>query len=206
MSPRQIKTWLYFLTQGIALTCGVISVSVSPIVGKALAPSSELSTLPYGIQFATVIACSYVLAMLMQRFGRLKIFLVGSLTLFLAGIAGYISILQQSFSINLLAHILFGVSLSTFAFFRFAATEGLDDSMKSRALSLVTLGVFWRHLSARPLPVTAAALLWIRSSPPVTCVFQHWAFLWPCCWLLSHGCPVMKNMFSRKCRNKALNQ
>ncbi|WP_271272741.1 MFS transporter [Aliamphritea hakodatensis] len=140
MSPRQIKTWLYFLTQGIALTCGVISVSVSPIVGKALAPSSELSTLPYGIQFATVIACSYVLAMLMQRFGRLKIFLVGSLTLFLAGIAGYISILQQSFSINLLAHILFGVSLSTFAFFRFAATEGLDDSLKSRALSLVTLG------------------------------------------------------------------
>lgn len=140
MSPRQIKTWLYFLTQGIALTCGVISVSVSPIVGKALAPSSELSTLPYGIQFATVIACSYLLAMLMQRFGRLKIFLFGSGTLFLAGIAGYFSILQQSFNINLLAHILFGVSLSTFAFFRFAATEGLDDSMKSRALSLVTLG------------------------------------------------------------------
>ncbi len=140
MSHQQIKTWLYFLTQGIALTCGVISVSVSPIVGKALAPSSELSTLPYGIQFATVIACSYVLAMLMQRFGRLKIFLFGSLTLFMAGIAGYISILQQSFNINLLAHILFGVSLSTFAFFRFAATEGLDDSMKSRALSLVTLG------------------------------------------------------------------
>lgn len=140
MNTQQLKTWLYFLTQGIALTCGVISVSVSPIVGKALAPSSELSTLPYGIQFATVIGCSYVLAMLMRRFGRLRIFLFGSLSLMLAGIAGYFSILQQSFGLNLFAHILFGVSLSTFAFFRFAATEGLQDSLKSRALSLVTLG------------------------------------------------------------------
>ena len=134
------QTIFYSIAQGLSLTSAVIAVSISPIVGKALAPFPEWSTLPYGIQFAAVIFCSYLLSMSMKRFGRKPVFLMGALALGLGGVLGALSIYWQSFYVNLLAHIFFGVSISAFAYFRFAATDGLDDKRKAKALSLVTLG------------------------------------------------------------------
>jgi len=136
----KVLTALYSLTQAIALTCGVISVSISPIVGKTLAPSGELATLPYGIQFFAVIVCSYIVSMLMKRLGRHLIFMSGAFSLALGGLVGFYSIVEQSFFLNILAHFLFGMSLSAFAYFRFAATDGLTTQQKAKAISLVTLG------------------------------------------------------------------
>lgn len=153
-----LRTGLFLLAQGISLTTAVISVSVAPIIGRELAPSPGLSTLPYGAQFATVIACSYLISKAMQRFGRLPVFNFGALSLALAGLCGYWSIAEQSFALNLLSHALFGLSIGSFAFFRFAASEGLDEQAKARALSLVTLGGIlaafvgpWLTATSRPL-------------------------------------------------------
>lgn len=134
------QTWLYCTAQALSLTSAVIAVSISPIVGKGLAPYPELSTLPYGIQFASVIACSYLLSMSMKRFGRRPVFFLGAFTLALGGVLGALSIYLHAFWLNLMAHVSFGVTISAFAFFRFAVTDGLDDSKKAKALSLVTLG------------------------------------------------------------------
>ena len=76
----------------------------------------------------------------MKRFGRKPIFYLGALTLALGGGLGALSIYWHSFSINVIAHISFGVSLSAFAFFRFAAIDGVRDSEKAKVLSIVTLG------------------------------------------------------------------
>lgn len=136
----RIQTWLYSLAQALALTSSVISVSISPIVGKMLTPIASLSTLAYGAQFATVIVCSYVLSMSMKRFGRKPVFYLGALTLALGGLLGAGSIYLHSFVLNVIAHVAFGVSVSAFAYFRFAATDGLPESQKSKVISLVTLG------------------------------------------------------------------
>ena len=136
----RIQTWLYSAAQALSLTSAVITVSISPIVGKALAPIPSLSTLSYGVQFAAVIVCSYLLSMSMKRFGRRPIFFLGTFALALGGILGAWSIVQHSFYINLAAHASFGVTISAFAFFRFAATDGLQDKEKAKVLSLVTLG------------------------------------------------------------------
>ncbi len=134
------QTIFYSIAQGLSLTSAVVAVSISPIVGKALTPLPQWATLPYGIQFAAVIFCSYLLSMSMKRFGRKPVFLMGAMALGLGGVLGALSIYWHSFYVNLLAHIFFGVSISAFAYFRFAATDGLDDKRKAKALSLVTLG------------------------------------------------------------------
>ncbi len=134
------QTVFYSIAQALSLTSAVVAVSISPIVGKALAPYPEMATLPYGIQFAAVIVCSYLLSMLMKRFGRKPVFLMGALSLAVGGALGALSIYWHAFYINLLAHVFFGISISAFAYFRFAATDGLDDKMKAKALSFVTLG------------------------------------------------------------------
>ena len=114
----RIQTWLYSAAQALALTSAVITVSISAMVGKELAPVASLSTLSYGAQFAAIIFCSYLLSMSMKRFGRKPIFYLGALTLALGGGLGALSIYWHSFSINVIAHISFGVSLSAFAFFQ----------------------------------------------------------------------------------------
>lgn len=134
------QTLLYSVAQALALTGAVISVSISPLVGKALAPSPEYTTLPYGVQFASVIFCSYLLSMAMKRYGRKWVFLLGSGCFALGGLLGAWSMANQSFAANIAAHGIFGVAAATFAYFRFAATDGLNAQQTAKAISLVTLG------------------------------------------------------------------
>lgn len=136
----RIQTWLYSIAQGLALTSSVISVSVAPLVGKMLAPLASLSTVSYGAQFAMVIACSYLLSMSMKRFGRKPVFYLGVCSLALGGMLGAASIYLHNFTLNVLAHVFFGLSVSAFAYFRFAATDGLKTLEKAKVISLVTLG------------------------------------------------------------------
>jgi len=136
----RIQTWLYSAAQALTLTSAVITVSISAMVGKSLAPSASLSTLSYGAQFAAIIFCSYLLSMAMKRFGRKPVFYLGALTLALGGGLGALSIYLHSFATNVIAHIFFGVSLSAFAYFRFAATDGVEGKEKAKVLSIVTLG------------------------------------------------------------------
>ena len=137
---QQSLVYFYSIAQALALTVAVISVSISAIVGKALAPSASLATLPYGLQFSAIIFASYTASLLMKKFGRSPIFLTGALVLGIGGFIGFLSIKEQSFLLNNLSHFCLGVSLSCFAFFRFAATDGLENQDKARAVSLVTLG------------------------------------------------------------------
>ncbi|WP_299773548.1 MFS transporter [uncultured Pseudoteredinibacter sp.] len=133
-------TLLYSAAQALALSGAVITVSVAPLVGKVLAPSAELSTLPYGLQFASVIVCSYLLSMAMKRFGRKPVFYLACFSFALGGGLGAYSIYSHSFVINCIAHALFGMAFSAFAYFRFAATDGLSSEQTAKAVSLVTLG------------------------------------------------------------------
>ncbi|WP_299979342.1 MFS transporter [uncultured Pseudoteredinibacter sp.] len=133
-------TLLYSAAQALALCGAVITVSIAPLVGKLLSPSAELSTLPYGLQFASVIVCSYLLSMAMKRFGRKPVFYLACFSFALGGSLGAYSIYSDSFFLNCLAHALFGMAFSAFAYFRFAATDGLSNEQTAKAVSLVTLG------------------------------------------------------------------
>lgn len=134
------RTYAYSLAQAFAMANSIISVAIAALVGMMLAPSEMLTTLPYGLQFLGIIVSSYLFSYLMKKQGRKRIFLINTLFLLLSGIMGFYSIYLQSFILNCLTHFILGVALSGFAYFRFAATDGLADEAKPVAVSMVTFG------------------------------------------------------------------
>lgn len=134
------KTYAYLLAQALAMGSSVISVSISALVGAMLAPFESLTTLPYGLQFSGIIVSSYIFSLLMKLHGRKRVFLINTLFLLISGVLGFLSIYLQSFTLNCLTHFTLGLALSGFAYFRFAATDGIADHIKPVAVSMVTLG------------------------------------------------------------------
>jgi MFS family permease len=135
-----LSTYLLSLAQTINLTMAVLSVSMSALVGLKLAPNLSLGTMPYGLQFAAVMLCTYLASMLMQKKGRAFAFYIACCFLFAAGICGYFAVSLHNFYLLCLAHILLGVYISCANFYRFAATDGLNHDLKAKAISFVVLG------------------------------------------------------------------
>jgi len=135
-----MRTWYYFFAQSINLTTAVMSVSMAASIGATLAPEPNLSTVPYGFQFLFVMLSTWPAAYLMKRLGRKKSFLLSSIPLFTSGITGYISIEQNIFPLLIISHGLLGIYIAFANFNRFAATDGLENILKPKAISLVVAG------------------------------------------------------------------
>lgn len=132
--------YLYFTCQSINLTAAVISVAVAAIVGVSLAPSPIYSTIPYGIQFLFLFAATYPVSILMKHKGRNYAFVLGAVFLFLSGIVGFIAVTDRSFTYLIVSHAFLGVFSACANYYRFAVTDSLEASKKSKALSLVVAG------------------------------------------------------------------
>ncbi|WP_336971167.1 MFS transporter [Alcaligenes sp. PF14] len=134
------RTYLYFLAQSINLTTAVMSVTMAALVGGSLAPEPWLSTVPYGFQFLFVMLFTLPASRLMAAIGRKKSFLLASLPLAASGVVGYWAIEMKQFSWLVASHALLGTYIAFANFNRFAATDGLNSTLKPRAISLVVAG------------------------------------------------------------------
>jgi MFS family permease len=105
-----------------------------------LAPDAAWATVPYGVQFAAVLACTYPVSALMRKLGRRPVFLGSAVLLMLAGCAGMLALQEQSFAGLVLAHALVGAYVACANFFRFAAVDGLQEPARAQALSWVVAG------------------------------------------------------------------
>ena len=133
-------TYLLSLTQAINLTVAVISVTITAVIGGSLAPIPALATVPYGVQFASVMLFTFPASMLMQRFGRKIIFIIGAGFLIIAGLTGFAALQINSFAIFIAASLLLGVYIACANFYRFAAVDNLPVAKKPRGVSMVVAG------------------------------------------------------------------
>jgi MFS family permease len=133
-------TYILSLAQAINLTAAVISVTIAALIGMKLASTPALGTVPYGMQFAAVLACTYPASIAMRRFGRRAVFRLGAVFMMAAGLLGYIAVSQSSFLLFAAAHALLGVYIACANFYRFAAVDHLSGPMKARGISLVVAG------------------------------------------------------------------
>lgn len=136
--PRYV--YAYLLCQSINLTAAVISVAVAATVGNLISPSPLLATLPYGIQFLFVLLFTYPAALAMSKLGRKFIFFLGAISLIISGILGFNSLQYSSFSLLIGSHAFLGIFTACANYYRYAATDDLPSSLKSKALSLVVAG------------------------------------------------------------------
>ena len=140
--PLKMKRNIALLAvcQAVFNTSTGIVMSVSALVGLALASNSALATLPQALQWEATAALSIPLAYIMRRFGRKAGFIFGALMGSTGALIAAMAIFQGSFALYLVAILFFGAYTISGHSFRFAAAEVADDKSRSIAISLVIGG------------------------------------------------------------------
>jgi len=128
------------LANGLGISSAVISVTMSALVARQLGWTGGLATVPYGMQFLTLLIATYPSARLMVRYGRKPVFLIAASCGAAGGFVGYLGLITGDPLLLCLAHGLLGVSLANQNFYRFAALEVAAPERKATAMSLVVFG------------------------------------------------------------------
>ncbi|PID61625.1 MAG: MFS transporter [Gammaproteobacteria bacterium] len=141
MSPGLPRTiYLLSLCNALLYTCASLLITMSALIGYALAEDKRLATLPMALQFLSVLVGSVPASLAMGRFGRKAGFLFAGCI----GVAGSLLALhalqQQSLSLFALASCCFGLFTAFANYYRFTAAEIVPPARKSVAISMVMAG------------------------------------------------------------------
>lgn len=140
LPPNAATVLVLALCQALTMTCSALVISITALVGQALAPMPGLSTLPLALQFLGLMATSPVASQFMKRHGRRAGFTVGSLVGIAAGGVGVAAILAGSYPLYCVAAAMTGAFLGHAMYYRFAAADAVPETYRSRAISLVMGG------------------------------------------------------------------
>ena len=106
--PTGRNVALLAVCQALGMSSSALVISVSALVGSALAPDTSLATLPLALQMAGVMATTAPASLLMRRIGRRAGFSLGAVLGMMAGDLGTWAIVIASFPLFCLASVLFG--------------------------------------------------------------------------------------------------
>jgi predicted MFS family arabinose efflux permease len=121
-------------------TASIMLVTLSGLIGLALADDTSLATLPIALMVVASTATMIPASMWMQRWGRRHGFFAGTLLGMASGAVGWLAVTRHSFALFALANVLVGMYQGFAQYYRFAAAESASHEYKSRALSWVMTG------------------------------------------------------------------
>lgn len=131
---------LLAISQALYSCCVITVFATAGLVGLMLAPSPGLATTPITTFVLGSAITTIPASLMMQRYGRIPIFVFGAMACVLgAGISVY-AIYSQNFVLFCLATGLQGIFQATSGFYRFAAVEGATPGLKPIAISWVLAG------------------------------------------------------------------
>jgi MFS family permease len=114
-------------------------IILSGLAGGMLAPTKQLSTLPYSLQLLAGFIAAPPMSLFMARYGRGRGFLLAiGLTMTGGGLA-LVAMKTGEFWLLCLGHAFLGSAVISFGYFRFAATEVVSERWRATAISF-TLG------------------------------------------------------------------
>ena len=140
MQLEKRNTLILSIAQGLSITTTNINMINTGLVGTILSTNSALATIPLSLQFLTIALTLIPVSLLMGKFGRRPMFLIGALCAFIGCLIIAFSILSKSFSLFILGSILIGFSQANQQFYRYAAADNVSYNLKSKAISLVLAG------------------------------------------------------------------
>lgn len=140
MQLEKRNTLILSIAQGLSITTTNINMINTGLVGTILSTNSALATIPLSLQFLTIALTLIPVSLLMGKFGRRPMFLIGALCAFIGCLIIAFSILSKSFSLFILGSILLGFSQANQQFYRYAAADNVSSNLKSKAISLVLAG------------------------------------------------------------------
>lgn len=137
----------------------MISITLSGLIGQALAPSPALATLPAGLLTVATTLLAGPVSMLMQRAGRRAGFALGAAAGALGGCVCAGGILAGSFLVFCAGNLVLGASMAASQYYRFAAVDRVAPERRGRATSVVLAGGVVAALVAPTLALWTKDLL-----------------------------------------------
>lgn len=131
---------LLFACESCTRTASVLMLTVMALVGRQLAPSPELATLPLALAPVATLLTTVPAARLMRRRGRRLGFSLGAVLGALGAGLALAGVLGGGFWMLCLGSMGVGAAGGFATYYRFAAAEAVEISLKSRAISLVMGG------------------------------------------------------------------
>jgi len=185
--------WILSAAQLFAVSGSLIFFTFGGIIGADLAPRAELSTVPLALAVIGTALTSLPAALIMQRIGRRRAFMISALLASLAALFCSYSIAQHHFAGFCIAALLFGFNMAFVQQYRFAAIEFVSPTHTTRAVTSIMIAtlvavIVWPELGGRvrfagKLPefsatfVLVAILCWIAiailSALPAMTIIKH---------------------------------
>lgn len=131
---------LLSVAQALMMSCNSLIVATASLVGYNLAIDKSLATLPMAVQFIAVMCTSIPAAIVMERIGRKKAFLVACGFGAGGGTLASVAILKGDFWLFVAGTTLVGIFNGFGNYFRFTAADSVELAYKSRAVSYTMLG------------------------------------------------------------------
>ena len=128
------------ICQLISATGAIVMVTLGGIIGSTLTENLAFATLPISMTVVTVAAVTVPATMLMRRIGRSRGFAIASLSAAVALGAAIVALTYSSFSLYIVASMLFGINMAFTQQYRYAAAESVPANYIPRAVSFVLLG------------------------------------------------------------------
>lgn len=128
------------ICQLISATGAIVMVTLGGIIGSTLTDNLALATLPISMTVVTVAAVTVPATMLMRRIGRSRGFAIASLSAAVALGVAIVALRDGSFSLYVVASMLFGINMAFTQQYRYAAAESVPSHYIPRAVSFVLLG------------------------------------------------------------------
>ncbi len=133
--------WWLTLAGALTVSSASMMVLISGLLGAELAPTPALATLPLSCMILGTVSATIPTALMMEKFGRKRVYLSGSVIAFVGSIMGFSATWLGSFWLLLLASAALGITLAVNQQYRFGALESLKESSNSGyALSLLMMG------------------------------------------------------------------
>ncbi|MEZ9515615.1 MFS transporter [Vibrio splendidus] len=134
------NVWLLSLCQALLMTGNILLISVIGLIGKQIAPSASMITLPVALQFLGLMAATIPASLISGKLGRKRGFSIGNVVGITGASLATYALSQQHFYLFCFATFLLGIGIGFGTLYRFAAIEVCDENARHRAISISMAG------------------------------------------------------------------
>jgi len=131
---------LLSICQAMMMTSNSLIITTSALVGFSLAEDKSLATLPLASQFIATMIMSIPASYIMNKIGRKQGFMIAVVFGITGSLLATTAIYNKEFWLFTLATVFFGFFNGFGNYFRFAAADTVETSLKSKAISVVMAG------------------------------------------------------------------
>lgn len=128
------------LCQFLFMAAVAVGIAFNALVGKALAPSPSMATLPLFFMMGSTAVLTLSMPKILAQFGYRNAFIIGALMGVMGGVFAVLANLIHSFSVFCLAGLFMGLYQASAMYYRFAAADAVTAERKSSAIAWVLNG------------------------------------------------------------------